>query len=52
MHQRFVITFTLVEAGNISQNLLNEVGKIVYSLYEEKEVIKKVYNNLMNSIQI
>ena len=39
-----------VIAGNAYENLLNEIHQIIYSLYREKEVTKKVYNNIMNSI--
>ena len=35
-----------VKAGNTSKNLLNEIRQIVYSLYLEKEITKKVYNKL------
>ena len=35
-----------VKAGNISENFLNEIRQIVYSLYLEKEITKKVYNKL------
>ena len=41
-----------VKAGNTSENLLNEIRQIVYSLYREKELTKKVYNNIINSIQL
>ena len=35
-----------VKAGNTSENLLNEIRQIVYSLYLEKEITEKVYNKL------
>ena len=41
-----------LKAGNTSENLLNETRKIIYSLYREKEITKKVYNNIMNSIKL
>ena len=31
-----------VKAGNNSENSLNEIRQIVYSLYQSKEIIKKV----------
>ena len=34
-----------VKAGNTSENLLNEIRQIVFSLYRKKEITKKVYNN-------
>ena len=30
--------------GNNSENLLNEIAQIVYSLYQSKQIPKKVYN--------
>ena len=35
MLQRLPIAFTEVKAGNKSENLLNEIRKIIYSLYWE-----------------
>ena len=51
MLQRLPIALTQVKAGNNSENLLNEIRKIVYSLYQSKEITKKVYNNIIKSIQ-
>ena len=39
-----------IKAGNNSENLLNETRQIIYSLYQSKEITKKVYNNLMKSL--
>ena len=44
------IALAQVKVGNNSENLLNEIRKIVYSLYQLKEVTKKVYNNIIKSI--
>ena len=52
MIQRSPIAFAQVKAGNNSENLLNEIRQIVYSLYQSKEITKKVYNNIIKSIQI
>ena len=52
MLQRLPIALTQVKAGNNSKNLLNEVRRIVYSLYQSKEITKKVYNNIIKSIQL
>ena len=41
-----------VKAGNNSESLLNEIRQIVYSLYRSKEITKKVYNNIINSIKV
>ena len=51
MLQRLPITLAQVKAGNNSENLLNEIRQIVYSLYQSKEITKKVYNNTIKSIQ-
>ena len=41
MLQRLPIALAQVKAGNNSENLLNEIRQIVYSLYQSKEVTKK-----------
>ena len=40
-----------VKAGNNSESLLNEIRQIVYSLYQSKEITKKIYNNTIKSIK-
>ena len=52
MLQRLPIALTQVKAGNNSESLLNEIRQIVYSLYQSKQITKKVYNNIIKSIQI
>ena len=52
MLQRLPITLAQVKAGNNSESLLNEIRQIVYSLYQSKEITKKVYNNIIKSINI
>ena len=52
MLQRLPIAVAQVTAGNNSENLLNETRQIVYSLYQSKEITKKVYNNTSKSIQL
>ena len=47
MLQRLPMTIAQVKAANTSENLLNEIIQIIYSLYQEKEVTKKVYRNIM-----
>ena len=49
--QRLPIALLQVKAGNNSKNLLNEIKQIVYSLYQSKKITKKVYNNMIKSIQ-
>ena len=50
--KRLPITLAQVKAGNNSESLLNEIRQIVYSLYRSKEITKKVYNNIINSINV
>ena len=52
MLQMLAIALAQVKAGNTSENLLNEIRQIIYSLYWAKEITKKVYNNIMNSINL
>ena len=52
MLQRLPIALTQVKAGNNSESLLNEIRKIVYSLYQSKRITKKVYNSIIKSIQL
>ena len=51
MLQRIPIALAQVKAGNNSESLLNEIRQIVYSLYQSKQITKKVYNNIIKSIQ-
>ena len=52
MLQRLPIALGQVKACNNSEILLNEIKQIVYSLHQSKEIIKKVYNNIITSIQL
>ena len=51
MLQRLPIALAQVKAGNNSERLLNEIRQIVCSLYQSKQITKKLYNNIINSIQ-
>ena len=51
MFQRLPISLAQVKAGNNSENLLNEIRQIVYSVYQSKEITIKVYKNIINLIQ-
>ena len=51
MLQRLPITFSQVKAGNTSENLLSGITQVMYFLYREKEITKKVYNNIISSIK-
>ena len=50
MLQRLPIALAQVKAGNDSENLLNEIRQIFYSLYQSKEITKKIYNYLIESL--
>ena len=52
MLQNLPIALAQVKAGNTSENLLSNIRKIMYSLCQEKEITKKVYNNIMNSVNL
>ena len=51
MLQRLPIALAQIKAGNNSENLLNEIRQIAYSLYHSKEITKKIYNHIKESIQ-
>ena len=49
MLQRLPKALVQVKAGNTSQNLLNEIRQIIYSLYQGKEIIYQ-YNEINKCI--
>ena len=52
MLQRFPIALAQIKAGNNLKSLLNEIRQIVHSLYQSKEITKKVYNTIIKSIKV
>ena len=52
MLQRLPIALAQVKAGNNSESSLSEIRQIVYSLYQSKQITKKVCNNIIKSINI
>ena len=50
MLQKLPIALGQVKADNKSDNLLNEIRKIFYFLYQSEEITKKVWNNIIKSI--
>ena len=44
---RLPISLAQLQAGNNSQKLKNETGKLLYSLYHSKNLTKQAYNNLI-----
>ena len=52
MLQRLPIALSLIKAGNISENVLYVIQKIIHFWYRAKEITQKVYKNITNSIKI
>ena len=52
MLQRLPLARAQVKTANTSENLLNEIRQMIHSLYWEKEMTKKAYNNVMYSIKL
>ena len=50
--QGMPIALAKVRAGKTSQNLLNEIRQIIYSLYQAKDITEKIYRNMINSIKL
>ena len=52
MLQRLPIALAQVKADNTSENLLSEIRQIIHSSYQAKEITKKVYSIITNSIKL
>ena len=50
MFSRLSILLALIQAGNDSKKLKNEIRQTLYSLYRSKALTKTVYNNLIKVI--
>ena len=50
MLQRLPIALPQVQAGNTSENLLNEIRQIIYSLYRAKQITKNKHNMSLDHI--
>ena len=50
--KRLPMTLGQVKADDNSESLLNEIRQTVYSLRQSKEITKKVYDNIIKSIQL
>ena len=46
MIQRLPEILAQVKESKTFENLLNEISKIIYSLYRTKEITKKIYGNI------
>ena len=49
--ERLPIALSQVKEDNKSEILLNETRKIIYYLYQAKEITKEVHNNITKTIQ-
>ena len=52
MLQRLPIALAQSKADNNSESLLNEIRQVIYSLHQSKKITKKVYNDIIKSIQL
>ena len=52
MLQRLPIALAQVKSGNNSESLLNEIRQVFHSLYQSKQITKKVYNSIIKSINL
>ena len=52
MVQRLSLALARLRAGNTPEKLLNQIIETPYLFYREKEITKKAYNNIMNSIKL
>ena len=50
MLQRLTIALARVKTSNNSESLLNEIRQFACSLYQSKQITKKLYNNIIKSI--
>ena len=51
MLQILPIALAQVKAGNNSESLLKKIRQIVNFFYQSKQITKRVYNNIIKSIQ-
>ena len=49
MLSRLPISLAQLKAGNISEELKNEVRQLLYSLYRSKKLSKTIHKKLMNT---
>ena len=50
MLSRLPITWAQLKAGNNSEQLKNEIRRLLHSLYRSKSLTKTIYNNLIETI--
>ena len=52
MLYRLPIALSPIKGSKASENVLNEIHQIIYSLYRANEITKKVYSRIINSIDL
>ena len=52
MLQRLPKALAQIKTGSNWESLIHEIRQFVYYLYQSKEITKKVYNNIIKSIQL
>ena len=52
MLQRLPIELAQVKVRNLSEDILNEMHQVMYSLFRAKEITQKVYNSIINSTKL
>ena len=52
MLRRLPVALAQVKVDHTSEDLLNEIRQIIYSMYRAKEITENVQNNIINSIKL
>ena len=52
MLQRLPIALVQVKAGNMSENVLNQICQIICYLHQAKEITKQLCNKTTNSVKV
>ena len=52
MLRRLPVALAQVKVDYTSEDLLNEIRQIIYSMYRAKEITENVQNNIINSIKL
>ena len=50
MLSRLPITLAQLKVGNNSEKLINEITRLLYSLYRSKKLTKTIYNHLIKAV--
>lgn len=48
--QRSLLLLAQMQVGNTSENLLNKIRQIVYTMYSAKQISNKVYNDFPKTL--